>query len=294
MRSHVVYAPELRNRYVGEIPSIRKLRQWVSLYSALEQVSWLTVPHALNATDLLSIHSSEYIAEACDGRTGYTKELAIWALWSCATHLKAAEVALDERAIVCAPVSGFHHAGFDFGGSYCIFNGLMHTLYTLNKRIDRKALILDCDAHYGNGTDHIIEKAPKFWDFVDHVTDGDEHNLRVDFFDKLRDFTDRIRAGRYGIVLYQAGADAWISDPYQAGYLTKPQLMKRDREVFDACVASETPCVWNFAGGYAGSVTAGLHAETEHQATCAVVNQIFKEYVDGKHSGETGGAATQS
>ena len=282
MRSHVVYTTALHNRYSTEIPSIRKLRQWESMYSAREQANWLTVPHALNATDLLSVHSSEYIAAACAGKTGYPKELTIWALWSCAAHLKAAEVALDERAIVCAPVSGFHHAGRGSGGGYCIFNGLAHTLKTLNKRIDRKALILDLDAHYGNGTVEILSYDTELASFVDHVPAPSATHFHIGFFDQLKRVTDRIKAGEYGMILYQAGMDAWVDDPFDAGYLTERQLVRRDRDVFDACVASNTPCVWNFAGGYAGKKTARLHAETKFQADAAVIDAMSKELNDGE------------
>ncbi|MCK5133954.1 MAG: hypothetical protein KAR40_17620 [Candidatus Sabulitectum sp.] len=38
---------------------------------------------------------------------------------------KAAEMALRTGESVCAPVSGFHHAGWNSAEGFCTFNGLV-------------------------------------------------------------------------------------------------------------------------------------------------------------------------
>jgi acetoin utilization deacetylase AcuC-like enzyme len=50
-------------------------------------------------------------------------------------------------------------------------------------------------------------------------------------------------------VLYQAGADVHVDDPL-GGVLTTEQMMERDRIVFRAARRTQTPIVWNLAGGY--------------------------------------------
>jgi acetoin utilization deacetylase AcuC-like enzyme len=51
------------------------------------------------------------------------------------------------------------------------------------------------------------------------------------------------------IVLYQAGADPHISDPY-GGWLTTNELRERDAIVFDILAKHKVPVAWNLAGGY--------------------------------------------
>jgi acetoin utilization deacetylase AcuC-like enzyme len=71
-----------------------------------------------------------------------------------------------------------------------------------------------------------------------------------------------------GIILYQAGADAWIDDPYGSGYLDRLQLAKRDRGIFIAAKEASVPLVWNLAGGYSTPIerTLSIHLETLTQS----------------------------
>ncbi len=57
------------------------------------------------------------------------------------------------------------------------------------------------------------------------------------------------RFDSYDLVLYQAGADVHVDDPL-GGVLSTDEMIARDRIVFDAARASETPVAWNLAGGY--------------------------------------------
>ena len=51
------------------------------------------------------------------------------------------------------------------------------------------------------------------------------------------------------IVLYQAGADPHVDDPF-GGYLTTSQMRRRDKLVFETANKLGVPLVWNLAGGY--------------------------------------------
>jgi acetoin utilization deacetylase AcuC-like enzyme len=66
------------------------------------------------------------------------------------------------------------------------------------------------------------------------------------------------------LVIYQAGADAWIDDPYGCGYLTFEELGFRDSGIFDACRKHQIPAVWNLAGGYTNpmDMTVAIHLQT--------------------------------
>jgi acetoin utilization deacetylase AcuC-like enzyme len=67
-----------------------------------------------------------------------------------------------------------------------------------------------------------------------------------------------------GLILYQAGADAWIDDPYGCGYLTFDELGYRDKGIFSACQKFKIPTAWNLAGGYSNpmDMTVAIHLQT--------------------------------
>ncbi len=57
---------------------------------------------------------------------------------------------------------GFHHAGRDFGGGFCIFNDIAILAETLRRNYNaEKILILDFDVHFGDGTSAIFYSDPK-------------------------------------------------------------------------------------------------------------------------------------
>src|SRR5204863_5867807 len=57
--------------------------------------------------------------------------------------------------------SGFHHAHADHGEGFCTFNGLCVALERARAegRIER-ALVVDLDLHYGNGTASLLATRP--------------------------------------------------------------------------------------------------------------------------------------
>lgn len=73
--------------------------------------------------------------------------------------LAAAGEALANGRVACAPVSGFHHAGYANAQGYCTFNGLMVTALALRHagQVQRVG-ILDLDHHWGSSTEEILRR----------------------------------------------------------------------------------------------------------------------------------------
>jgi acetoin utilization deacetylase AcuC-like enzyme len=163
--------------------------------------------------------------------------------------LTAARWALEARTAIAAPVSGFHHAGWDFGGDYCTFNGLMVTALALQaEHPGLRVGILDYDYHYGNGTDDILQRLQP--PGIAHVTAGAHWQTPSQASDFLASIaTDIARLADCEIVLYQAGADPHVDDPL-GGFLTTAQLGQRDWRVFHGLRERGIPVAWNLAGGY--------------------------------------------
>ena len=199
-------------------------------------------------------HSQKFVDAVLDLRqkNGFGNNDASVALslpYTTGSLLAASRHALENASAACSPTSGFHHAGWDSAVGFCTFNGLMACALAL--RAEHPALrvgIIDCDAHYGNGTDDIRQKLGIGW--IEHWTMGRVFNTRSDADGgKFEQWLDRaIRAcSGCDLVLYQAGADPHLDDPY-GGMLTSEQMNDRDLAVFSAF--PKTPLAWCLAGGY--------------------------------------------
>jgi acetoin utilization deacetylase AcuC-like enzyme len=219
------------------------------------------------------VHDSEMVDAVLDRRAanGFgNRSLAVANSlpYTAGSLVAAAEFAVLHKTQTCSPTSGFHHATFDSPQGYCTFNGLMVTAMLLRDAgLVHSVGVIDCDAHYGNGTDDIIRRLNLDW--VCHHTMGAHFHSQRDvaasssgasaYARWLQRAIDDVRG--CDLVIYQAGADPHINDPL-GGVLTTQQMVERDRMVFEGLRGR--PLVWNLAGGYqtTSSVT-GSDADAE-------------------------------
>jgi acetoin utilization deacetylase AcuC-like enzyme len=218
--------------------------------------------------DLCLAHDAVYVRGILEGMlpNGFgntSAEVARSLPYTTGALIAAARAALT-GGCACAPVSGFHHARYDSAGGYCTFNGLVITAQKLlAEAVAQRVLILDCDMHYGDGTDQILERLA-VGESVTNTSFGrwfHQPSHAGAYLQRLRETAARFDS--YDLVLYQAGADVHVDDPL-GGVLTTEQMIKRDRIVFEAARASETPIAWDLAGGYQEPLAkvVGLHVNT--------------------------------
>ena len=114
------------------------------------------------------------------------------------------------------------------------FNSLMVTVAKLlSEGLVHRVLVLDCDQHYGNGTDQIIAQL-SMDGVVENATFGRWFSVPADASAYLSRLGQTVRQfGDFDLVLYQAGADVHVDDPL-GGVLTTEQMIERDRTVFQA------------------------------------------------------------
>lgn len=176
--------------------------------------------------------------------------------------IKAVQEALHEpEHVVCAPVSGFHHASYHESAGYCTFNGLLVAVACARVQYPvPNVLIIDGDAHYGDGTDDILLKTQMSGIVnLTHRTGG-PNSLNKNIWEQT--IRGLLTNRHWDLVLYQAGADCHMDDPYGSGYLSAADWDHRDELVFNTCRRLEIPLVFNFAGGYNGDATIALHRRT--------------------------------
>lgn len=194
-----------------------------------------------------------------NGFNNHSPEVAASLPYTTGSMLAAAEHAVLHKTHTCSPTSGFHHAEFYYGGGFCTFNGLMVTAIKLkNDGLVNKVGILDCDAHYGNGTDDIIKHRRIDW--IKHHTAGKHFRDLEDIGSNAEHYFKWLKSAisdlqDCDLILYQAGADPHINDPL-GGMLETPQMFHRDRIIFERL--HDKPLAWNLAGGYRRDSNGGI------------------------------------
>lgn len=254
---HVFYTPLQVADYVGLLsPSAAKPRQVVESWSALGIPFQIVRPEPVTIEQLCATHDPWFVHGVLEGTIpngfGNTDAgVAASLRYTSGSMLSAARWALRQGgfANAAAPCSGFHHAGYRTAEGFCTFNGLVVTAMALLQEGVRKVGILDLDMHYGNGTVELITKH-HLESRVEHYTAGLVYTRPTQaqfFLLALPSIVESFRS--CDVLLYQAGADPHIEDPY-GGWLTTEQLAERDRIVFQTCRKENVPVVWNLAGGY--------------------------------------------
>lgn len=195
--------------------------------------------------------------------------------WTVGSFVSAAVWVAEHKGVAVSPTSGFHHARHGRGGGFCTFNGLMVAVRALQDRgLARRIGILDCDVHYGDGTDDILRRL----DIKDvrHWTFGAEFSGLADgerFLKLLPGVLEGFE--NCEVVLYQAGADPFIDDPL-GGVLTAAELQRRDELVFEYFAAAGIPIAWNLAGGYTRDAAGTIRPVLDiHDATLRACHAAY-------------------
>jgi len=237
-------------------PSDRKPRD---VAEALQRKAWpieLIAPEPTSVADICRIHDARYVEDVLELRraSGFgsiSASVARSLPYTCGACHDASLVALKD-GISASLSSGFHHAGPSGARGFCTFNGLMVSAARLlaEGRVGKLAII-DCDYHYGDGTQAIID-ALGFADRILHVSFGltyKQPNQADAYLAHLRELKASLAQYRPGVIFYQAGADTHIDDPL-GGLLTSEQMRDRDRVMFSIARELSIPLTWNLAGGY--------------------------------------------
>jgi len=234
-------------------------RKPLEVAAALALRDWpieIVAPAPTALSDICRIHEPKFVVDVLELRraSGFgsiSASVARSLPYTCGACHDSAVVALKD-GISASLSSGFHHAGPAAPRGFCTFNGLMiATVQLLNKRQARKIAIIDCDYHYGDGTQAIIE-ALGLSDRVLHISFGllyTKSEQADAYLDNMRRLGGLLTRFGPDLVIYQAGADTHVDDPL-GGLLTSDQMRERDSTMFAIARRLSIPLTWNLAGGY--------------------------------------------
>ena len=208
--------------------------------------------------DLALVHTPEYLNKVRHGRLN-TDEIRMlelpwipelvdgFRLMTGGTCLAAA-LAL-ESGIAVHLGGGLHHAFPDHGEGFCLFNDVAVAIRKLqgDGRV-RRAAVVDCDVHHGNGTGFIFAADASVFTFSIHQ----QHNYPAwkpasdldvgmpdgatddEYLGKLEESLPKVIESKPDLIVYLAGSDPFHEDRLGGLAMTLEGLRRRDRLVLDA------------------------------------------------------------
>jgi acetoin utilization deacetylase AcuC-like enzyme len=185
-----------------------------------------------------------------------------------------ASLAALEDGIAGNLAGGTHHAFYDRGEGYCLFNDVAVALGVLGPRVSRP-FVVDLDVHQGNGTAALFASEPRVFTFSMHARTNyplrkEQSSLDVELEDGTDDATYLALLDQHlpsaldrhepDFVFYQAGVDALYADRLGRLALTHEGLKQRDARVFALCEARGLPVCVTLGGGYGRPLEATVEA----------------------------------
>ena len=189
---------------------------------------------------------------------------------------RAMRAALDEGAAANL-AGGTHHAFADHGEGFCALNDVAVGVRDLHAEYsDLKIMVVDTDAHQGNGTHALLGGDPRVFTYSIHVAANypsrkvpGSLDVGLERFVSGAAYLEALRGSLPGAVeSFRPDLAVWLSgaDPHQNDRFGQMQLTLRDMKERDAFVLSlflprRTPLAVLYGGGYNRELanTARLH-----------------------------------
>jgi histone deacetylase 11 len=161
---------------------------------------------------------------------------------------------------------GYHHASARWGGGFCVYADVPLAARILHDEAEAaKVMVVDLDAHQGNGTAAIFQE----WDWAT-IFDLYEQDLfpaqkepedyplpvrssltGTEYLGIVREaLPDALDAVRPDLLIYNAGSDPFAEDPLAGFRLTMNDLAERDLMVVRLARERAIPVAIVLSGGY--------------------------------------------
>lgn len=239
------------------------------------------VPEEVSREEMLLVHTPEYLESLkISARVATYLEAPLAAILPAALldrsvlrafrhasggTILAGRLAL-EQGIAVNIGGGYHHAKPDRGEGFCIYADMAIAIRLLQqKKLIRRALVVDLDVHQGNGTAVCFRGDDSVFTFSMHQADvypipketsdcdvelesgtDDPTYLRI----LRRRLPEVIDCSRPELVVLQAGCDTLAGDPLAGLCMTEEGIVCRDSYIVDTCAARGIPVAMTLGGGY--------------------------------------------
>ena len=176
----------------------------------------------------------------------------------------ASKLAKD-NGLACNTAGGSHHANYDEGAGYCVFNDVaVAAQYLLNRELASRILIIDLDVHQGNGNSDIFKDNRNVFTFSMHsksnypakksISDLDvelEDNLEdKQYLKTLKFYLNELNEENFDYVFYIAGVDIHFNDRLGKLKISDEGIILRDELVTENFFSKGVPLCGVLGGGY--------------------------------------------
>ena len=225
------------------------------------------------------------------GLTPWTPQIIPRTMLLVGGAIAALDHVMENGGIAGNMAGGTHHAHYNFGSGYCIFNDLaVCSFLALSKYNLTKIAVVDFDVHQGDGTATILQnvdealtisvhcqqnfpfrKCESDYDLVLPANAGDEEVLVA--FAKALDITDQFGPE---LILFQAGVDGLATDALGKLNMSRQGMSKRNEMVFDLINERSIPAIIFMGGGYSKPISHSIDAFSDlFLSAYRVNNQIL-------------------
>ena len=176
----------------------------------------------------------------------------------------ASKLALDSK-LACNTAGGSHHATFNFGAGYCVFNDVaVAAKHMLSKKFIKRVLIIDLDVHQGNGNSEIFKNNRSVFTFSMHCKSNypakkSNSDLDVELKDNTEDkeYIDVLKKNllilnkeNFDLIFYIAGVDIHHNDRLGKLKITDEGIKNREELVISNFFDKKIPLCGVLGGGY--------------------------------------------
>ena len=167
--------------------------------------------------------------------------------------------------LACNTAGGSHHANFEGGAGYCVFNDVaVAAQYLLDRGLAGRILIVDLDVHQGNGNSDIFKDNRNVFTFSMHsksnypakksISDLDvelEDNLEdKQYLKTLKFYLNELNEENFDYVFYIAGVDIHQNDRLGKLKISDEGIKERDELVTENFFSKGIPLCGVLGGGY--------------------------------------------
>ena len=167
--------------------------------------------------------------------------------------------------LACNTAGGSHHANFEGGAGYCVFNDVaVAAYYLLDRGLAGRILVVDLDVHQGNGNSDIFKGNSNVFTFSMHsksnypakksISDLDvelEDNLEdKEYLKTLKFYLNELNEENFDYVFYIAGVDIHHNDRLGKLKISDEGIKERDELVTENFFSKGIPLCGVLGGGY--------------------------------------------
>lgn len=293
------YYADIGSGHIFPIRKFELVRDKLLAEGTLKPVE-IIEPSPAPLEDVLLVHTADYVSRLCSGnlttkeirRLGlpWSESLVQRSFYAVGGTIGATNVALAE-GYSSNLAGGTHHSFPDRGEGFCVLNDVAIAIRAMRARkLIRKAAIVDCDVHQGNGTATIFAGDDDTFTLSIHGANNyplfkaqstldvelPDGTSDTEYLDTLAKHLPAVFAAEPEIVFYLAGADPYKGDKLGRLAVSIDGLRERDAYVLRECYEREVPIVTVMSGGYGKDINDTIEI---HCNTIRMVKQIFESRV---------------